>query len=583
MVRSSARAAVAWLATPALVAAALFAAPPAAQAVRIDRPSLAAPGIYVVPAGVTSIRVLLVAAAGLEPGCGSTAGRGGAVSARIPVTPGETLEYNVGNYFAQSASGNSSDIRRAPYTLADRLLVAGGGGSPADFAGLNAIGNCTGLRDGPGVGGDGGSPAGLPGTGLDPALCSFQAGHPGGGGQLGGPGAAGGTCGAGGSGAPGTFGHGGLGGGSGTAVAPCSQGGAGGDGWYGGGGGGGTRSSIIGSPGGCTDASGNPIAKTIGGGGGGGSSYADPSATGVVFQVAANATSGGSASIDATQPTAPPAPASAAAVGAATSATVSWTAPASDGGSPITGYRVTVIPGGAVLDLGASARSTSVPGLFPGVNYSFEITAVNAVGVGQPTTVSVQGSYLTIGASATSITYGSTVKVTGQLTTLANAALGTRTVTVLAKKTRAATYSVVGTATTTVSGAYSLTVKPTIGTAYVARFAGGPGLMGRSTVSVRVSVRPRVTFALSDSTATRTQTVVFAGSVSPSSAGQTVFLQRLVSGKWTSVKSMKLSATSRFRFPWLPTSNVDYRYRVFVPARTGYLAGTTVSKLLTVA
>jgi len=489
---------VAWLSASALVAGVLFAASaPAAQALTRIKPSVAAPSVYVVPAGVASIRVTLIAAGGLEPFCGSTAGRGGSVAATIPVTPGETLRYNLGNYFVQSASGNSSDIRRSPYTLDDRLVVAGGGGSAADFAGLDGLGGCTGMRAGPGLGGDGGSPAGLAGTGEDPGQCTFPAGHPGGGGQVNGPGAAGTTCGAGGAGGPGVFGHGGVGGDSGTAVAPCSHGGAGGDGWWGGGGGGGTLGAQ-GSPGGCTDVNGKPVGKTIGGGGGGGSSFAVLAATDVVFAVGVNATSAGSVSID---------------------------------------------------------SSTATP----------------------------LATTLTIKASPTAVTYGSATTLSGVLKTLAGAALSARSVTIRGRQTGAAAYSTVGTATTNASGAYVLSVKPTRGTTYVASFAGGVGVAAHSSAGVLVSVRPRVTFVLNDATAKRGQTVVFSGVVSPKSTLQVVFLQRLVSGTWTNVKSMKVTTASSFRFAWRPTSGVDYYFRVLVPARTGYVAGATVKKLLTVA
>jgi len=586
MLNSPHRAAtVAWISTTALLAGALLAAtaPSAVAAPVAAFPTLAPAQVYVVPGGVTSIRVSLTGAAGIDTFCSGLAGRGGSVTATIPVTPGETLEYNVGNYFTASASGNSSDIRRSPYALADRLVVAGGGGSNADFAGTDINGSCTGIRTGPGLGGDGGAPAGLSGTGQDPALCTFQAGRPGGGGQLDGPGTAGDTCGAGGAGGPGVFGHGGVGGDSGTAVAPCSHGGAGGDGWYGGGGGGGTRSAVIGSPGGCTNASGNPIAKTIGGGGGGGSSFADPSATGVVFTVGVNATSAGVVAIDSTSITVPSPPASASAVGAATTATVSWTAPTSDGGSPLTGYSVTTTPGGAVVAVGPAVLSTPITGLSAGVTYSFDVRAVNATGSSTATTASALGTSLTLKASTKAVTYGSAATVSGVLKTVAGSPLSARSVRILGRPAGVAAYTTVGTVTTNASGAYALSVKPSKGTSYVAVFLGGAGVMGRSTTAVVVSVAPRVTFALNDATATRTQTVVFAGVVSPNSKLQTVFLQRFVAGKWSSVKSMKLTTASSFRFAWRPTSGADYYFRVLVPARTGYLAAATVKKLLTVA
>ena len=62
------------------------------------------------------------------------------------------------------------------------------------------------------------------------------------------------------------------------------------------------------------------------------------------------------------------------------SATVTWDAPAYDGGSPITGYVVTASPGGANATAGPSARSIVVPQLVDGVAVTFTVRAYNALG-----------------------------------------------------------------------------------------------------------------------------------------------------------------------------------------------------------
>jgi hypothetical protein len=79
-------------------------------------------------------------------------------------------------------------------------------------------------------------------------------------------------------------------------------------------------------------------------------------------------------------PTAPTAPATAGATGTNRAATVTWTAPTSDGGSPVTGYTVTASPGGASVSVAATLRTATVTGLTNEVAYTFAVRAVNQVG-----------------------------------------------------------------------------------------------------------------------------------------------------------------------------------------------------------
>ena len=73
----------------------------------------------------------------------------------------------------------------------------------------------------------------------------------------------------------------------------------------------------------------------------------------------------------------PGAPAGVTATAGKGSATVSWKAPA-NGGSPITGYTVTVIPGNKTVT--STKTSTTISGLSVGKKYTFAVTAKNIVG-----------------------------------------------------------------------------------------------------------------------------------------------------------------------------------------------------------
>ncbi|MDP4014418.1 MAG: fibronectin type III domain-containing protein [Candidatus Nanopelagicales bacterium] len=82
-------------------------------------------------------------------------------------------------------------------------------------------------------------------------------------------------------------------------------------------------------------------------------------------------------------PLPPGAPTSVTATAGDREADVSWTAPGSSGGSPITGYTATASPGGATCTT-SGATSCTVTGLDYGTSYTFTVTAENAEGTGSP-------------------------------------------------------------------------------------------------------------------------------------------------------------------------------------------------------
>lgn len=195
-----------------VVAALVCAVSPAVAAADTETIGFAgAPQAWTVPFGVHSVEFDLYGAAGTNNGNnGFTGGKGGRATKTFDVSPGQVVRIYVGGGgdflaggwngggHAFAGGGGGTDLRIGGTGLADRVLVAGGGGGVGNHGGASR-------------GGDGGGLVGTSGT-------SPTAGAPG-------------TQTAGGAGTwPGSLGQGGGGGGGGSGAAT----GGGGGGYYGG-------------------------------------------------------------------------------------------------------------------------------------------------------------------------------------------------------------------------------------------------------------------------------------------------------------------------------------------------------------
>ena len=67
--------------------------------------------------------------------------------------------------------------------------------------------------------------------------------------------------------------------------------------------------------------------------------------------------------------------------------TVSWVAPTDTGGTALTGFTVTAVPGGASCTAAPGDTSCVVTGLTKGSTYSFEVVAENSIGASVAATI----------------------------------------------------------------------------------------------------------------------------------------------------------------------------------------------------
>jgi titin len=124
--------------------------------------------------------------------------------------------------------------------------------------------------------------------------------------------------------------------------------------------------------------------------------------------VGTGALSGASNSV--TPATTPGAPTIGGATAGVASATVTWTAPSSTGGQPITGYVVTPYIGSTAQSaqtFSSTATSQVVTGLTAGTSYTFKVAAINSVGTGGQSSATSSVTIPTVPGTPTGVT-GST-------------------------------------------------------------------------------------------------------------------------------------------------------------------------------
>src|SRR5215469_5995290 len=111
-----------------------------------------------------------------------------------------------------------------------------------------------------------------------------------------------------------------------------------------------------------------------------------------------------SAAIRPRAPTVPAAPHTVAAIAGFQQITVNWSAPASNGGAPVTGYRITTTPATKVVSATGDARSYTLTGLTNNTAYRVSVAAVNAVGRSKAAISAAVKPHLTVPSAPAGVT-----------------------------------------------------------------------------------------------------------------------------------------------------------------------------------
>jgi len=186
------------------------------------------------------------------------------------------------------------------------------------------------------------------------------------------------------------------------------------------------------------------------------------------------------------------------ATGAVREASLSWTVPPIPDLDQVIVRRATgttppssVTSGTAVYE--GTGSSVTVSGLTEGSTYTFRAWVRDRSGqLSSPSTVTLTGSAVTISSSVKTLSYGSSVSVTGQLTQPdTRAAITGASVQLYGRPEGSTTWSLVGTATSSSTGSLSLSHQPSATTDYQWIYPGSTAYTGADSPLRTVQVRTR--------------------------------------------------------------------------------------------
>lgn len=256
-----------------------------------------------------------------------------------------------------------------------------------------------------------------------------------------------------------------------------------------------------------------------------------------------------------------------------------------------TGYGSMTPTAGPVNGNAGKDVSANLTGLAPSTVYHFRVVATNTAGTSTgadqmfttpaPGAVPPGANTVTITSSRTTLTFGQSTTISGQLNGSGNASVQVT----LEENPYPYTGGFKSTAvsTTSATGTYSFVTKPARNTHYRVVAKASPTV---TSPEKAIAVRVKVTFGMSDRTPAAGQHVRFFGTVLPAHDGRSVRIQRRTStGSWKTVAHATLTAAAplngvaRSRFSRRLHVNRSGTYRVrLTPADGDHATGTSSTR-----
>jgi serine protease len=231
------------------------------------------------------------------------------------------------------------------------------------------------------------------------------------------------------------------------------------------------------------------------------------------------------------------------------------------------------------------ATTATATGLANSTTYTFRAWVRDKAGkFSAPVDTRLVGTRASIAVTTSAINYGGSVTITGKVTRLDNGApLAVTPISLYARTKNSSTWREVTRMNSSATGTVSHVHKPLVSTVYQWGYNGSPDLLGSRTGNATVEVRPLITAYLSATSFRLGGSTAFYGYLRPQHPGQTVYLQRSISGTWTNITTGKLNTTGNYGFTIKPTVRGTYSYRVVWLADGDHATTVSATKSFTVS